>query len=96
MTNRVTAQAKLKGKPPKKKIITNRKKINKSVQRKKKLDSIDLKFEQYENILIGLRNNVLTPSRICNLYKLNVKSNFFDKLIKNQLPEYKEWYKKVI
>lgn len=75
----------------KRKIRTNRKSLNKSVQNKEKVDFIQLTFSQYENILVS----DMTSARICNVLKVNCDKHFISNLRKNKVPEYREWFKKV-
>ncbi|PCR36183.1 hypothetical protein CQA89_02445 [Klebsiella pneumoniae] len=75
----------------KNKIRTNRKSLNKSVRKKKKVSFIQLTFSQYENILLS----DMTSARICNLLKVNCDQYFISNLRKNKVPEYSEWFKKV-
>jgi len=72
-------------------IRTNRKSLNKSVQKKEKVNFIQLTFSQYENILLS----DMTSARICNVLKVNCDKHFISNLRKNKVPEYREWFKKV-
>ncbi len=72
-------------------IRTNRKSLNKSVQKKEKVNFIQLTFSQYENILLS----DMTSARICNVLKVNCDKHFIRNLRKNKVPEYREWFKKV-
>lgn len=72
------------------KIFTNRKTLNKSVRKKKRLDSISLTYEQYLNIIIS----DISYCRICNLLKMNISKAFFRDLISNKIPEFSGWYAK--
>lgn len=72
-------------------IRTNRKSLNKSVQKKEKVNFIQLTFSQYENILLS----DMTRARICNVLKVNCDKHFISNLRKNKVPEYREWFKKV-
>lgn len=72
-------------------IRTNRKSLNKSIQKKEKVDFIQLTFSQYENILLS----DMTSARICNVLKVNCDKHFISNLRKNKVPEYREWFKKV-
>ncbi|CZY39818.1 Uncharacterised protein [Enterobacter cloacae] len=72
-------------------IRTNRKSLNKSIQKKEKVNFIQLTFSQYENILLS----DMTSARICNVLKVNCDKHFISNLRKNKVPEYREWFKKV-
>ena len=72
-------------------IRTNRKSLNKSVQKKEKVNFIQLTFSQYENILLS----DMTSARICNVLKVNCDKHFISNLRKIKVPEYREWFKKV-
>lgn len=72
-------------------IRTNRKSLNKSVQKKEKVNFIQLTFSQYENILLS----DMTSARICNVLKVNCDKHFISNLRKNKVPAYREWFKKV-
>lgn len=72
-------------------IRTNRKSLNKSIQKKEKVNFIQLTFSQYENILLS----DMTSARICNVIKVNCDKHFISNLRKNKVPEYREWFKKV-
>lgn len=72
-------------------IRTNRKSLNKSIQKKEKVNFIQLTFSQYENILLSN----MTSARICNVLKVNCDKHFISNLRKNKVPEYREWFKKV-
>lgn len=74
-----------------KKIKTNRKNLNKSVRKKKKVDEVQLTFSQYENIIMC----DITPARICNVFKINCSKQFFIDLRANRLPKYHDWHSKV-
>lgn len=73
-------------------IRTNRKTINKSVRKKSVVPGISLSFYQYQNILCS----DISPARICNLLKVNLPKGYIEKLRNNKLPEYSDWYQKII
>lgn len=72
------------------KIFTNRKSLNKSVRKKKRLYSVSLTYEQYLNIIIS----DMSYYRICNVLKKNISKDFFRDLISNKIPEFSGWYAK--
>ena len=74
-----------------KRIRTNRRNLNKSVRKKEKVKSVQLTFDQYENIVCSN----IPIARICNIFKLNINKQYFLDLRKNKLPEYEEWYEQV-
>jgi len=74
-----------------KRIRTNRRNLNKSVRKKRKVKSVQLTFDQYENIICSN----IPIARICNIFKLNINKQYFVDMRKNKLPEYEEWYEKV-
>lgn len=72
------------------KIFTNRKSLNKSVRKKKRLFYVSLTYEQYLNIIIS----DISYYRICNVLKMNISKAFFRDLISNKIPEFSGWYAK--
>ena len=72
-------------------IRTNRKSLNKSVQKKEKINFIQQTISQYKNNQLSEK----TKPRICNVLKVNCDKHFISNLRKNKVPEYREWFKKV-